>query len=679
MSKIKVLFLAANPFKENILSLDEEIRAINQKIRMAEHRDSLDLISGWAVRPDDLLQTLNQHRPHVVHFSGHGTPDGEIMLVGNNGDPTPVTASTLQKLFTTLKDNVQLVVLNACYSEIQARAITKVIDCAIGMNAPVGDNAAIVFAAALYRAIGFGRSIKEAFEQGELAIPLDEMEGEKTPQLRHRRGVDPARIILVSEPTAPDPKALSTLLPHATPTSADPPAIGPASANNQVRTVKIDKTNPLVFASTFLSHSSYNADLVKDVARELGRRGVLAWLDKSEVYAGLSLSDAITSAIKDQATVAAFLSPEAIKSGWVDKELRVALEKEDELNAHGLVMPVFLGDKETLVRSHDLLRKRWLDESGKLVDRIGVIPDDGGDDSSRAKNIASKLAAAIYRRLKIEAADNVVIHIDQRGKGQRRGKPELPLSLHELDAPALVFRPDLGERNDVETLHNAGWEEMRDTMNEALAQALGNIASPRLRKIHCAGRAQLGFAYLIGYRFDRTTNTELHCTGLRETFTNEGQPRESPLRDGNPRCETTGQHNVTILPAQINAPTISLLLCKDDNKYIEDALAHAAASHPGVPAVWVKHEERMTSSRQVMNYVADVVALLRRLHQEKGLRTVHLYTTLPFHAVSLLAANLRKFVVDSVILMEYRSDLHGTNPEPGKLYSPLRFDSSSRG
>ena len=80
MDKVKILFLAANPKNTPTLQLDEEIRAITQKIRSSEYRDSLELISAWAVRADDLLQVFNEHKPHIVHFSGHGSSEGEIIL-----------------------------------------------------------------------------------------------------------------------------------------------------------------------------------------------------------------------------------------------------------------------------------------------------------------------------------------------------------------------------------------------------------------------------------------------------------------------------------------------------------------------------------------------------------------------------------------------------------------------
>jgi hypothetical protein len=51
MDKVKVLFLAANPAGMRRLALDEEVRAIEAKIRASKYRDALELISRWAVRP----------------------------------------------------------------------------------------------------------------------------------------------------------------------------------------------------------------------------------------------------------------------------------------------------------------------------------------------------------------------------------------------------------------------------------------------------------------------------------------------------------------------------------------------------------------------------------------------------------------------------------------------------
>lgn len=201
MNKVKTLFLAAYP-DASPLTLDEEIRAITQKIRASEYRDTLNLVSAWAVRPDDLLQTFNEHKPHIVHFSGHGSPSGEIILVDEglvNGKrvPKPVSPAAIKALFQALKGNIQVVLLNACYSRIQAEAIREVIDCVIGMNSTIGDQAAMTFAASFYRALGFGSSVKEAFEQGKVALLLEGIPEADTPELLCRTGIDPSEVFLV--------------------------------------------------------------------------------------------------------------------------------------------------------------------------------------------------------------------------------------------------------------------------------------------------------------------------------------------------------------------------------------------------------------------------------------------------------------------------------------------------
>src|SRR3954452_14667286 len=207
MDKVKVLFLAANPAGTQRLQLDEEIRQITAKVRASEHRDSLELVSLWAVRTDDLLQALLEVKPHVVHFSGHGSSAQELILLDDQGNPKPVSKAALASLFRTLKDNVRVVVLNACYSRPQAEALAQTIDCTVGMNRAIGDEAAIVFAASFYRALGFGRSLKEAFELGRAALLLEGIPEEKTPELLTREGVDAAGLVLIAPPAAARPGA----------------------------------------------------------------------------------------------------------------------------------------------------------------------------------------------------------------------------------------------------------------------------------------------------------------------------------------------------------------------------------------------------------------------------------------------------------------------------------------
>lgn len=59
---------------------------------------------------------------------------------------------------------VECVILNACYSEIQAGAIAQHIEYVIGMDKAIGDKIAIEFAVAFYDALGAGESIEFAYK-----------------------------------------------------------------------------------------------------------------------------------------------------------------------------------------------------------------------------------------------------------------------------------------------------------------------------------------------------------------------------------------------------------------------------------------------------------------------------------------------------------------------------------
>lgn len=181
--RIRVLMLAANPTGTGRLAIDEEARQITERLRLSNDRDAFDLQTCWAVRPMDLLQYLNQHRPQIVHFSGHGDRGGEIVLAGRDGSASPVSAAALGDLFRIARGTVRVVVLNACHSAAAIQAISQHVDYVVGMNAPITDEAATIFAGAFYSALGFRRPVREAFDQAVVALALHGYADQHTPEL----------------------------------------------------------------------------------------------------------------------------------------------------------------------------------------------------------------------------------------------------------------------------------------------------------------------------------------------------------------------------------------------------------------------------------------------------------------------------------------------------------------
>jgi len=419
------------------------------------------------------------------------------------------------------------------------------------------------------------------------------------------------------------------------------------------------------YASTFLSHSSSDKPLVEAVANELGRRGIVTWLDKNEPTAGQNLCEVFAAAIERQATVCVFLSEAAVKSEWVKDELAIALRKVKE---SGRIIPIYLGDPLALVKSHPLLKSRWLHPNGDRVTQFGICPIEGADESAKARAIADKVAQGIYADLRIANQNEVILYLDQRGKGNRCGEPnDIPENVAKQEAPALVFRPDMGKRSSTEVLRGDEWNNRWSDMKWALGQSIGNCRGGDPKTIRILGNAQLGLPFFLGHYFNRNTSTHLYCYNMDgSVFSNQGQERHAPLTGGDAHC-VAAHPGVTPIPSGDRQEAISLLLVTENYvQTIVDYLKANSATYPKY-GYWVAHGQ-FTDNNQVMDYITDIVALLLRLKRD-GVRTIYLFSSLPFNVLPLLGANLLHVV--NVVFMEYRKDLQGKKAGVGKMYVPL--------
>ncbi len=126
-----------------------------------------------AVRPIYLQRAIMEIKPQIVHFCDHGEGNLGLCLEDDNGNPQLVSTEALLDLFRIFANSVECVVINSCYSEVQAQAIAQHINYVVGMNRAVRDNVAIKFAVGFYDGIGAGESIKRSFEIGQLAVLLE--------------------------------------------------------------------------------------------------------------------------------------------------------------------------------------------------------------------------------------------------------------------------------------------------------------------------------------------------------------------------------------------------------------------------------------------------------------------------------------------------------------------------
>jgi hypothetical protein len=188
--KIRTLFLSANSWNTNRILVDEESREIFEKIQEGPYRNLFELHIHSAIRPTDLQRLLLIHRPHIVHFSGHGTKKHKIILSGTRGRGKTVDQQGLAGVLALYRTHLRLVVLNACFTSRHARSLSEVIDYSVGAERGIGDKVAVTFAGAFYRALSFGESVRYAFESAKAELALTKIPRSRGIELFVRDGIN---------------------------------------------------------------------------------------------------------------------------------------------------------------------------------------------------------------------------------------------------------------------------------------------------------------------------------------------------------------------------------------------------------------------------------------------------------------------------------------------------------
>ena len=139
-----------------------------------------DVRTRTAVRSQDIEPSLRRHRPQVIHFSGHGSRESDVILNARDGAAShPLSAKDFaEKLRRYNTENpqaaVRLVVLAGCDTDRAAKLLSECVDCAVGMADRVDDRAMVeVFTPTLYRALGDGYSVAAAVAEAQQALRND--------------------------------------------------------------------------------------------------------------------------------------------------------------------------------------------------------------------------------------------------------------------------------------------------------------------------------------------------------------------------------------------------------------------------------------------------------------------------------------------------------------------------
>jgi len=185
--KRHLLFLSADPVDLN----EEQLMAQYAEIVNEIQKANITSKAVFRTRIDTLLTAIDTEKPSILHFTGHGKrakiltnqeledakilktqlSDGSgLILTDEKGKKENLDTTRLEGIFQMFVGegfHFELVFLNACYSENQAKVIAKYTDYVIGTKVEVGKQNAKRFATYFYNRLAEGKTISQAFNRAK--------------------------------------------------------------------------------------------------------------------------------------------------------------------------------------------------------------------------------------------------------------------------------------------------------------------------------------------------------------------------------------------------------------------------------------------------------------------------------------------------------------------------------
>ena len=177
---IKVLVAAFNPRQD--LQIEAEIAGIKAGLDELENVGRVEVISLPNANLVSLQKALDDQKPHVLHFIGHGE-QGKLLLTAPNGQEALVPVDYIRSMIRiAATESLKVVVLNACHTAAPdmkaderastlgvAQAILREgVPAVVAMQTVLPDKMAQKFAYKLYDQLAQGSALDEAVTQMRL-------------------------------------------------------------------------------------------------------------------------------------------------------------------------------------------------------------------------------------------------------------------------------------------------------------------------------------------------------------------------------------------------------------------------------------------------------------------------------------------------------------------------------
>jgi formylglycine-generating enzyme required for sulfatase activity len=177
--------LAAGPSDEDRLGLVAEYKRVLGRLSPRHLGGKLRHLPE--VRADELVQVLQDNDDvRVVHFSGHGRDDGDLLFVDEDGLARPLSPETFVRVLRRF-EHLEGVVLNACHTAglaaKLAKSLARQLHWVVGMDGEIADTTAQDFAAHFYAGLASNKFVETAFGMALVHAEIVDEEQAKVPQL----------------------------------------------------------------------------------------------------------------------------------------------------------------------------------------------------------------------------------------------------------------------------------------------------------------------------------------------------------------------------------------------------------------------------------------------------------------------------------------------------------------
>lgn len=159
-NRIKIQFLGSNPSNLTRLQLEREYIEIRKIFK--HHQEKFALTEEFDVTLDSFFEAIYLQKAKIIHFAGY-SEEGFLILNRKNGGYQCVSFEYLAATFKLFRDYVECVFINAMYSDIFAKVVSRFIPNVIGIKGMIMDRDAITFASGFYTAVSFEKDYAKAF------------------------------------------------------------------------------------------------------------------------------------------------------------------------------------------------------------------------------------------------------------------------------------------------------------------------------------------------------------------------------------------------------------------------------------------------------------------------------------------------------------------------------------